>query len=80
MKKFSFELNRPGVRELLKSEGVVNECRKHAQSTLQACGGKEGYVMEERRYPERGGYAVYANDYPAIQDNLDNNTLLKALR
>lgn len=80
MAKVHFELNRAGVRELLKSPGLSEECRKHAEATLQACGSVEGYVMEERHYPNRNGYAVYAKEYPAIADNLKNNTLLKARR
>jgi len=79
MSNFKFELDRNGVKELLKSDGVAEACREKAETVLERCGRGEGYVMESRRYPERTGYAVYASDYPAIQDNLENNTLLKAL-
>ena len=80
MAKVHIELNSAGIRELLKSSGVVEECRKHAEATLQACGNVPDYEMMERRYPERTGYAIYAKEYPAIADNLQNNTLLKARR
>ena len=81
MSKVKFKLNGAGVKELLKSEGVVGECLKHAQATYAAASGSaDGYVLEERNYPERSGYAVYAADYPAISDNLKNNTLLKSLQ
>lgn len=81
MSKVKFKLNGAGVKELLKSEGVVGECLKHAQATYEAASGSaNGYVLEERNYPERKGYAVYAADYPAIADNLKNNTLLKSLQ
>ena len=81
MSKVSFKLDGQGVSELLKSEGVANECRKHAEATLSAASARaEGYVLEPRNYPERSGFAVYASDYPAIADNLKNNTLLKSLK
>lgn len=80
MNNFRFELNRDGVAELMKSAGLVAECKKHAEATLAACGGIDGYEMAERNYPHRTGYAVYATRYPAIADNLKNDTLLKARR
>ena len=81
MSKVRFKLNSAGVRDLLKSEGMANECLAHAQATFQAASASaDGYALEARRYPERSGYAVYASDYPAIADNLKNNTLLKSLR
>ena len=81
MSKLKFKLDKSGVRELLKSEGVANECMKHAQATLAAASGSaDGYTMEVRNYPERTGYAVFAEEYPAISDNLKNNTLLKSLQ
>ena len=72
-----FKLNRAGVRELLKSENVQTECQKYAAQIYSSVSGIEGYVMEPRMYPERAGYAVLAKDFPAIADNLNNNTLLK---
>lgn len=81
MSKLKFKLNGSGVRELLKSEGVANVCMEHAQATFSsASSAADGYKMEVRRYPERTGYAVYADEYPAIADNLANNTLLKSLQ
>ena len=81
MSKVKFKLDKAGVRELLKSEGVVGECRRHAEATYaSASGSASGYVLEERRYPERSGFAVYAAEYPATSDNLKNNTLLKSLK
>ena len=81
MSKVRFKLNYAGVRELLHSEGVVGECRKHAEATLAtASGSASGYVLEPRNYPKRSGYAVYAAEYPAITDNLKHNTLLKSLK
>ena len=81
MSKVKLKVNRAGVRELLKSEGVSQECQRHASETLSnASSSAAGYTMSVRNYPERTGYAVYAEEYPAISDNLQNNTLLKSLK
>jgi len=72
-----FKLNRAGVREVLCSAAVQAECGKYAQQIYSPVAGIEGYHIEPRKYAERAGYAVYASEYPAIQDNLENNTLLK---
>ena len=80
MSRIKFEPNRAGIRELLKSQEVAEECRQHAERTLEGVSGVEGYSMGQRNYPERTGYAVYAEEYPAIADNLKNNSLLKALK
>lgn len=72
-------LDGEGIRELLKSQEIEEECRTCAEKVLEACGEHNGYKMERREYPERTGYAVYADEYPAIQDNLSNNTLVKAV-
>lgn len=80
MARIKFKLDSGGVRELLKSQEIAGECQKHAEQTLSGCGGVEGYEIEQRSYPERTGFAVYAARHPAIRDNLSNNTLLKALK
>ncbi len=81
MSKVRFVRNRAGIRELLKSDGIVKECEKLASDRLsKASSAASGYTMSIRNYPERTGYAVYAEDYPAIADNLKNNTLLKLLK
>ena len=80
MSKVKFELDRAGVRELLKSPEMQQECMRYASATLQrASGSADGYVVESRNYPERSGAAVRADTYEARKDNYDNNTLLKAL-
>lgn len=81
MSKVKFELNKAGVRELLKSAEMQQICMQHANATLQAAlGSSDGYVAETRNYPERSGAAVRADTYEARKDNADNNTLLKSLR
>lgn len=74
------KLNREAIRDvLLKGDDtarLIEEYANNAYSTLSA----EGYEIEKRTYPERIGYAIYAKDYPAISDNLQNNSLLKAVK
>lgn len=76
--QFKFVLNRDGVKELLKSSELQNECRNLAEKVRAAAG--EGYVVEDRNYPERSGAAVYPETTEANFDNLKNNTLEKAFR
>jgi hypothetical protein len=76
-KKVTIKLKSAGIRELLKSPGIANECMSAAQSVRQRAG--DGYEVQSRNYPERTGAAVVAATKEAIQDNLDNNTLLRAL-
>lgn len=72
-----FVLDKKGVRELLKSAEIQQECMKYAYAAAGRCG--EGYAVESRNYPERSGAAVRADTYKARKDNLKNNTLLKAV-
>lgn len=78
MGKTKFVLNRKGVREVLKSPQIAAACMERARSMQQAAG--EGYVAEERNYPERKGAAVYPATREAYYDNLENNTLEKVGR
>lgn len=77
MSNVQFKLNKAGVRELLKSEGVYGVCKKVAQSALAKCG--DGYAVHDVRYPERSGAAIAATTMKAVNDNKKNNTLLKAV-
>ena len=80
MSKVKFELNRAGVRELLKSAEVQNVCLQYANAAAgRARASSDGYVAEPRNYPESAGAAVRADTYEARKDNYDNNTLLKSL-
>lgn len=77
MSNVQFKLNKAGVRELLKSEGVYGECKKVAQSALAKCG--DGYAVHDVKYPERSGVAISATTMRAVNDNKKNNTILKAV-
>lgn len=81
MSKAKVKLDRKAVSEqLLKGEGTKTLIQQYGNRAYERVSSIEGYVKEERRYPERIGVAIYAEDYPAISDNLKNNTLLKAVK
>ena len=77
-KRVQEKLNRAGVRALLKSEQMAAVCRQYASRVVQRAG--TGYEMQQRSYPERNGYVARPATYQARKDNLDNNTLEKAVR
>lgn len=77
MSNFKVKLNSRGVRELLKSPEIAKACEEQAEAVAERAG--DGYVVGQRSYPERTGYAVNAATDKAKRDNLKNNTLLKAL-
>ena len=77
MSNFRFELDRNGVRELMKDPGVVGVCQGLASAAFARL--PEGYQLEPRNYPERHGYAIYPESSAAERDNMKNNSLLKAV-
>lgn len=78
MNKIKFELNRSGVRDLLKSAEMAGVLSEHAEAIRSRCG--EGYETDEKSLSTRVVASVYTAEYEAMRDNSDNNTLLKALR
>lgn len=78
MSKVRIKLNKAGVRELLKSQEMAGECMEHARRIQGRAG--EHYAVEERRYPERAGAAVYPSDAEGYYDNLRNNTLVRSMK
>lgn len=77
--KFRFELNRSGVRELLRSAEMMTVTEKYAKK-IKSNAGSEGYEVSNFRGKNRVNSSVRANTKDAIKDNLENNTLLKAVR
>lgn len=77
MSKVKFELNRAGVRELLRSPEAVSVCRSYAENVKGRAG--EGYEVTTYTGRNRANASVHAETYEARKDNYDNNTLLKAL-
>lgn len=77
MSKVKFELNRAGVRELLRSQEAANVCRSYAAEVQGRAG--DGYEVTTYIGRNRVNASVHAETYEARKDNYDNNTLLKAL-
>lgn len=77
MSKAKFELNRAGVRELLRSQEMMNICREYADGVQARAG--DGYEVTTHVGRNRVNASVHAETYEARKDNYDNNTLLKAL-
>lgn len=77
MSNVTIKLNWDGVRELLRSAEVMAECRSHADEMGATLG--DGYEVSEYTGANRVNVSVHAVSQSARQDNLDNNSLLKAV-
>lgn len=77
MAKTGFKLNRLGVAALLKSEGMQAKLTEHATEIKNRCG--DGYEQDIYVGKNRANAMVRASTYQAKADNLENNTLLKAV-
>lgn len=77
MSRVKFELNRPGVGELLKSQEALSVCQEYASQVAGRAG--DGYEITTHVGKTRVNASVAAATYEAAQDNYENNTLLKAL-
>lgn len=78
MANIQVELNSDGVRELLRSQEIMAECRAHAQAIASRAG--DGYTVSTYTGVNRVNASVMAATPEAIKDNIKNNTLLKAVR
>lgn len=72
------ELNREGVRELMRSEEMLDICSEIARGIQQRCG--EGYEMDTYVGKNRVNAQVKAATYQAKADNSENNTIIKAVK
>lgn len=77
MAKVKFELNRNGVRELLRSPEMMAVCQGYANRALSSLG--EGYEVSTMTGRNRVNAEVRAETFAARKENLENNTILKAL-
>nr|DAP93877.1 MAG TPA: type I neck protein [Caudoviricetes sp.] len=78
MGKYKFELNRAGVRSLLRSDEMQAMLKGKASGAAQRCG--DGYAAGSYVLTTRAAARVSAVTSAAKQDNLKNNTILKALK
>lgn len=74
-----FELNRAGVRELLKSSEMRTVLQGYGDAAISRLG--EGYdaVPGDTSESVRAKVKVMATTYKTRADNLKNNTILKAV-
>lgn len=78
MNKLKVVLNKEGVRELLKSEEMLSICKAHADATAAALG--EGYEVSTYTGRNRVNAQITAVTREARQENMENNSILKALQ
>lgn len=76
MSKIKFELNRAGVRELMKSQEMGDVLKEYAARIASNAG--EGYEVYQGK--NRANVSVKTATDAAAADNLENNTLEKAVR
>ena len=77
MADFKFELDREGVGELLKSDGMKSVVAQHAASVLGRL--PSGYGMSVGETSQRAKATVGTRGIKGELDNKRNNSLLKAL-
>lgn len=77
MPKTKIVLNSAGVRALLKSPEMQSFLSERAQAISDRAG--DGYETDVFVGKTRANASVFASDAKAAKDNLENNTLLKAL-
>lgn len=77
MSKVKIELDSQGIQSLLKSSEVSNFIEGIADEKLRTLG--PGYEKSVYVGTNRVNVSVYAESVKAAADNLQNNTLLKAL-
>lgn len=78
MAKTKVVLNRSGVRELLRSDEMKAICEEHANRALGQLG--DGYAVTSMTGKTRVNASIYAESAEAKRENMENNTILKALR
>ena len=77
MAKFKFELNRAGVRELLRSQEMADICKEYADNAVSKLG--EGHEVTVQTGRNRVNAQVAATTYKAKRANYKDNTILKAV-
>lgn len=76
--KVKFELNREGVKTLMKSNEMMSVCKNYANAALGRLG--SGYEVTTHVGKTRVNAEVAAATYAAKVENMNDNTILKAIR
>ena len=77
MSRKTFELDSKGVRDLLRSDEVMQAVKAAADAAVSALG--EGYEADTPTGKNRVNASVYAVTAAAQRENLQQNTILKAV-
>jgi hypothetical protein len=77
MAKVKFELNRAGVRDLLKSKEMMDICAEYANNALGRLG--DGYSVNTYTGQNRVNAEVLAESFAAKRENSKSNTIIKAV-
>ena len=77
VKNVHVELNSDGIVEMLKSDEIMAVLKEQGEGMLSRLG--EGYATSEHVGKSRCNVSVFAETKEAYKDNLNNNTLLKAV-
>lgn len=75
--KNTLRLNYDTVRQMLNSKELVDALTKLAEQKKDTLG--DGYAIEQQKTKDRVRIIIKTDSEKAVQDNLDNNTLLKAV-
>ena len=78
MAKVEIKLNSSGVKDLLRSQEMKSICEQHANNALGRLG--EGYTVTTMTGKNRVNASIFAESCQAKRENLEHNTILKALR
>ena len=77
MSGFRFELNRDGVRDMMKSSEMMSICEGYANRAQSQLG--DGYAVTTHVGKSRVNASVMAETYKARAENAENNSILKAV-
>ena len=80
MSKVRFELNRKGVRALLKGPEIQSVLGQAGGQVARRAGSGYSYSVHNRGAFNRAIAHVYPDTQEAREDNYNNNTLLRSLR
>jgi len=78
MSNFKFELNRSGVRDLLRSDEMQALLSEKASAIRNRCG--DGFDQDIMVGKNRANAMVWADSFEAKRKNMRENTILKAVR
>ena len=83
MAKFTVELNRAGVAELMKCDAMQDGLKEIADKAAERCNaelGEEGYDVKTGEAKTRAYAKVKSSTAHAYYHTLKHNTILKALK